>query len=70
MKIINKNQILLEDESELIALQTMLEDLPYYLKLDGVNNSALAEMSRIELLELIDKVFVKHRLSDVQGGEK
>lgn len=65
MKVKN-NQLILEYESELIALETMLEDLPYYLSLDRVNLAPMCEQQRKEMLELINKIFTKKVLKKIK----
>jgi hypothetical protein len=52
-------KLILEYDSELIALEDMIEDLPYYLNLKGVKLSAISECQRREMLKNIHMIFNK-----------
>ena len=57
---INKNSLILE-ENELISLEIMLEDLPYYLSLDNTQLSAITSYERKNILKAIKKIFKNHK---------
>ncbi len=50
---IQNNKLILEG-SELISLGIMLEDLPAYLSVSGVQLSAISELQRKEILQKIN----------------
>lgn len=56
---IQGRKLIVEYDSELISLEIMLEDLPYYLSLDGVNLSAICESQRKEFLKKIKIILNK-----------
>ena len=58
---IEGHKLILEYDTELIALESMIEDLPYYLNLDKVKLSAISECQRREILKKIHTIFSKIR---------
>jgi len=66
---IENNQLVIEYGMELLSLQDMLEDLPYYLNLQNVNLSAISESQRTEMLNKI-KVILNNLNGDNKKCEK